>query len=154
MKMHPRLEKAIRNWAKECHSNEVETVFEATDVDYIDLAVNVPRMLSEISPFWICIRSVRNQGLDLLLPSEISTMLSDSFSDGAMISFVDPSTGGGVTIDVSEEIGGLVFQAAGWGACSEFVLDLAKGLPQVFWISPRDAKPYPDPDTLGTHYEG
>lgn len=135
MPLHLQLERLIREWAKDIQATEPEVVFEAP-LSVPDSAVAlVVAKLSDQSSVWFLLSSTRSGEVEILPVSLVETVISSACAENRMISFVDPLTGGGLTIDVSDEGGPTTtLQVAGWGACARLATELGQLFPEVYWL--------------------
>lgn len=135
MKVHHRLEAVLRAWAKDCKAAGEEVVFEAAVEDREPLINLLSSQLAALSRVWLLLRAGESGGCEFIPNSDLVSILAEAFDCCQMISLVNPSTGGGVTIDVSDEGDRhLILQIAGWGDCIEFTNSASKHFRKVYWI--------------------
>lgn len=135
MKVHHRLELVLRAWARDCKAADEEVVFEAAVEDRETLINLLSSHVAALSRVWLLLRSGERGGSEFIQDSDLVSVLAEAFDCCQMISLVNPSTGGGTTIDVSDEGGRhLILQIAGWGDLIEFTKSASKHFRKAHWI--------------------
>ena len=135
MRVHSRLEAVLRSWAKECKAIGEEVVFEVAIEDRESVVDFLSSHLKATSRLWLIFRSGDKGGIEIVSSDELTCILAGIFEFFQMVSLVNPSTGGGLTIDVSDEgEQHPILQIAGWGACTVFMESAPNHFPRVHWI--------------------
>lgn len=136
MRVEPKLESCLRSWARECKASEKEQVFEVA-VESVERSVEILLLhLNAFSRFWIVYRSESHGGVYVICSEGLELVVDGAFRLFEIVSLVDPSTGDGLTVDVSDE-GGVfpVLQMAAWGGCADLIRSISSEFPEVHWMA-------------------
>jgi hypothetical protein len=111
----------VRQWARGIRASHSETVFEGL----LQAQQAMADHLARLAPTWFWFNSHRDGSIELLPAADILKYLSASAEARQMISLVDPGSGGGLTVDVSDEGHPLpTLQIAGWGLGAAIPLEI------------------------------
>lgn len=141
MRVHSRLEAVLRPWAKECKAIAEEVVFEAEVEDRESVVNFLSSHLKTTSRLWLLLRPCEKAGIEIVSSDELTRILAGVLEFFEMVSLVNPSTGGGLTIDVSDEgEQHPILQIAGWREYTVFTESASDHFPRVHWIKEIEKK--------------